>query len=230
MSDTPCWRSRRKSSGKAPPDRRPFRERFLDSAASSPADSESLFRVDAQDRAIARSIKAPSPVDEPPGWTSPFVESGELERAALEALERRLAALEAKGQRRAAALEVLARMAESFEASERARPAAEALRTALATIRERERVAAEPGNTGDRLCDTDRKLLRVLHRLRAFDHGSKTTRNAVANDWKERIGSADSKHFKKSVAKLKQLGLIHTAIGPKGGVWLTPKGRDLIAF
>jgi hypothetical protein len=97
------------------------------------------------------------------------------------------------------------------------------------TAPRRRRGIAGAESTPDKPGDTDWKFLRALHRLEAFDHGSRVTIGTVAKDWRERIGSADSKHVKKSVAKLKRLGLIDTAVGPNGGVWLTPKGRDLIA-
>jgi hypothetical protein len=85
------------------------------------------------------------------------------------------------------------------------------------------------GSIADELCDTDRNFLRVLHKLKAFGHANKTNRKAVEQHPSERIGDEDSRHFRNSVKKLKRLGLIDTAVGPNGGVWLTPKGRDLIA-
>jgi hypothetical protein len=84
-----------------------------------------------------------------------------------------------------------------------------------------------PGSS-DELHETDRKFLRALGRLGAFDRQSKTTRGQVASDRLEDIGHVDSQHFENCVAKLKRLRLIETARGLHGGVWLTREGKDRI--
>src|SRR5262249_45929766 len=89
-----------------------------------------------------------------------------------------------------------------------------------------EKGAGEGGDRSHRPPANRRKFLRVLHRVGAFDHGTRTTIGAVALDRDEPIGNSTSKHVLNAVDWLKEKGLIETAVGPNGGVWLTPKGRD----
>jgi hypothetical protein len=85
--------------------------------------------------------------------------------------------------------------------------------------------AAGAGSSPDELSDVARRILGILVRLKAFGPESHTTLGAIAEDPVERIGNRDSQHFRRAVALLKDLRLIKTATGPRGGVWLTPEGK-----
>jgi hypothetical protein len=88
------------------------------------------------------------------------------------------------------------------------------------------KVPAGGGDQSDRLTETCRKILRVLHRVEAFSHSSRTTIGTVAQDRIEQIGDANSENVRNAIKLLKKYGLIETARGPNGGVWLTPNGRE----
>jgi hypothetical protein len=76
------------------------------------------------------------------------------------------------------------------------------------------------------LTDTARQILRMLHRLKAFDRESRTTQGAVGADRVERLGNPDGRPFREAIRQLKEEpALIETSPGARGGMWLTPKGR-----
>jgi hypothetical protein len=79
------------------------------------------------------------------------------------------------------------------------------------------------------LTATDRKLLRILAKHRAFDETCRVKAGVIAADPSESIGNPDSKHVQNSKAKLRAIALIKSKCGPSGGYWLTPEGRSAAA-
>ena len=77
------------------------------------------------------------------------------------------------------------------------------------------------------LTETDRRFLKRLVTLRAFDKPSNAKSSAVIKDPKDFIGQRTSGHVTKCIGKLKGLELIKSGPGPNGGYWLTPKGKTL---
>ncbi len=77
---------------------------------------------------------------------------------------------------------------------------------------------------GRTLTDRQRNILRALFERQAFDRETRMTTEAIT---KLAEGpAANPETFKQPMAELALLEFVETARGPKGGVWLSPKGRS----
>jgi hypothetical protein len=71
------------------------------------------------------------------------------------------------------------------------------------------------------------KILRNLAELEAFDEASRATLAEFCGLRDNVIGCPDSHHIQDAKRKLKELGLIQSKLGSRGGFWLTPNGRRI---
>jgi len=79
-----------------------------------------------------------------------------------------------------------------------------------------------PPKFGDAYC-----VIQFLHQHRAFDKSSLCRTEDIAAGMTGR--STDQNSYKHAVAKLSAKGIVGTAEGRRGGVWLTDKGKRLAA-
>lgn len=75
----------------------------------------------------------------------------------------------------------------------------------------------------DSLSDTQKSFLQALLELKAFNSDSSRTLQCIVQ---HAIGpNEDPDNFKRAAARLRELALTKGRTGPKGGSWLTEKGR-----
>jgi len=79
-----------------------------------------------------------------------------------------------------------------------------------------------PRKSDDAYC-----VIQFLHQQRAFDKSSLCRTEDIAAGMTGR--SNDQNSYKHAVAKLSSKGIVQTATGRRGGVWLTDKGEHLAA-
>jgi len=79
-----------------------------------------------------------------------------------------------------------------------------------------------PRKSDDAYC-----VIQFLHQYKAFDKSSLRRTEDIAKGMTGR--SNDQNSYKHAVAKLSREGIVQTATGRRGGVWLTDKGERLAA-